>query len=215
MKVGIVDDNFRIIQVTRDKLALFDDVEIAMVATSGKECLEYLESNSLLDILLMDIEMPELNGIETVEICKKKYPHIKVIMFTVVDAEENVFKSVLAGANGYLLKEIEADKLHAALVDTQNGGAIMSPSIAQKTLQFLRFPELTESFIKEDGTIELSKRETQVLEQISQGLSATSVAKNLFISPGTVRKHIENIYQKLNVNSRIEAIQKARRHHLL
>jgi DNA-binding NarL/FixJ family response regulator len=113
------------------------------------------------------------------------------------------------------LKEIEADKLYNAITETLGGGAAMSPSIAVKTLKLLRYPEKQESLSVQEEDISLSSREKEVLEQLAEGLSYTVIAKNLFLSPSTVRKHIENIYKKLQVHNKLEAVQKARRQSLI
>ena len=162
----------------------------------------------------MDIEMPVLNGIETTQIVKQKYPQIKIIMLTVFDNDENIFNAIKAGADGYLLKEVNPEQLHKGIVETLNGGAAMNPSIALKTLKLLRNPiDIENPREKED--ISLTTREVEVLEQLSKGLSYTAIADNLFLSPSTVRKHIENIYKKLQVHSKLEAVQKAKRHNII
>lgn len=158
--------------------------------------------------------MPVLNGIETTAVVKQKYPHIKIIMLTVFDNDENIFNAIKAGADGYLLKDVNLDDLHNGIEETLSGGAAMNPSIALKTLKLLRNPiAVTNSADKEQ--ISLSAREIEVLEQLSTGLSYTAIADNLMLSPSTVRKHIENIYKKLQVHSKIEAVQKARNHNLI
>jgi len=158
--------------------------------------------------------MPVLNGIETTEIVKQKYPHIKIIMLTVFDNDENIFNAIKAGADGYLLKEINAKDLHDGILDTLNGGAAMNPSIALKTLKLLRNPITIQN--KEDKEdIQLTAREIDVLEQLSKGLNYNKIAENLILSSGTVRKHIENIYRKLQVHNKLEAVQKAKRNKLI
>jgi DNA-binding NarL/FixJ family response regulator len=161
----------------------------------------------------MDIEMPILNGIETTEIVKQKYPHIKIIMLTVFDNDENIFNAIKAGADGYLLKEINAKDLHDGIIDTLNGGAAMNPSIALKTLKLLRNPMSIEN--EKDEDIKLTNRETEVLEHLSKGLNYIQIAENLILSTGTVRKHIENTYRKLQVHNKLEAVQKAKRNNLI
>ena len=214
-RLAIVDDNTFLARAINEKLSGFDDLDIKYTVHNGSEFLDKLEKNHNLDIVLMDIEMPVLDGIETVNIVKQKYPHIKVLMLTVFDNDENIFNAIRAGADGYLLKEIEGDKLHKAILETVEGGAAMSPSIAVKTLKLLRFPEKQESFKIEEDITELSTREQEVLEQLAEGLSYTVIANNLFLSPSTVRKHIENIYKKLQVHNKLEAVQKARRQSLI
>lgn len=214
IKLAIIDDNTFLVKAIKDKLSFFDDISIKWIALDGSQGLAKLEENHNLDIILMDIEMPVLNGIETTQMVKQKYPHIKIIMLTVFDNDENIFKAIQAGADGYLLKEVDPETLHKGILETINGGAAMNPSIAMKTLKLLRNP-VDEKFLENKEEIKLSKREIDVLEQLSKGLSYTVIADNLILSPSTVRKHIENIYKKLQVHSKIEAVHKAKRHNLI
>lgn len=214
LKIAIVDDNTFLIHAIKEKLSFFEDISIKYTALDGSELLTKLQDNHNLDVILMDIEMPVLNGIETTQMVKQKYPQIKIIMLTVFDNDENIFNAIKAGADGYLLKEINPDDLYNGIKETLNGGAAMNPSIALKTLKLLRNPiDITNQQDKEE--ISLSGREVEVLEQLSKGLSYTVIASNLFLSPSTVRKHIENIYKKLQVHSKIEAVQKARNHNII
>ena len=112
IKIAIVDDNSFLIKAVTEKLSFFDDLQFKFSALNGADLLEKLETNSNLELILMDIEMPVLNGIESTEIVKRKYPHIKIIMLTVFDNDENIFNAIKAGADGYLLKEINAKDLH-------------------------------------------------------------------------------------------------------
>jgi len=214
IKIAIIDDNTFLINAVKEKLSFFEDLDFKFSAMNGSELLTKLEDNSNLDLILMDIEMPVLNGIETTEIVKQKYPHIKIIMLTVFDNDENIFNAIKAGADGYLLKEINAEDLHDGIMDTLNGGAAMNPSIALKTLKLLRNPINIENQ-KDQDDIQLTQRETDVLEQLSKGLNYNKIAKNLILSPATVRKHIENIYRKLQVHNKLEAVQKAKRNKLI
>jgi len=214
IKIAIVDDNTFLINTVKEKLSFFDDFSVKFTAMNGSDLITQLERNHNLDLILMDIEMPILNGIESTEIVKQKYPHIKIIMLTVFDNDENIFNAIKAGADGYLLKEINAKDLHDGILDTLNGGAAMNPSIALKTLKLLRNPlSIVNEKDKED--IKLSNRETEVLEHLSTGLNYIQIADNLILSKGTVRKHIENIYRKLQVHNKMEAVQKAKRNNLI
>ena len=214
IRIAIVDDNSFLISAIKEKLSFFDDVRVKHTALNGSELLTKLEDDHNLDVILMDIEMPVLNGIETTQMVKQKYPQLKIIMLTAFDNDENIFNAIKAGADGYLLKEINPEELYNGLTETLNGGAAMNPSIALKTLKLLRNPiNVTNKKDKED--ISLSKREVEVLEQLSKGLSYTVIAENLFLSPSTVRKHIENIYKKLQVHSKIEAVQKAKNYNII
>jgi DNA-binding NarL/FixJ family response regulator len=162
----------------------------------------------------MDIEMPKMNGIEATFQVKQRFPHIKIIMLTVFDNDENIFRAIKAGADGYLLKETNPEELYRAITETMNGGASMTPSIALKTLRMFREP-VDFSRTTETGEIKLTTRETEVLEQLSTGLKYEQIAANLIISTGTVRKHIENIYAKLQVCNKLEAIRKAKENNLI
>jgi len=137
-----------------------------------------------------------------------------VVMLTVFEDEENVFRSIQAGADGYLLKDEDAETLYNGIRDIMNGGAPMTPSIALKALKLLRNP-LPEKQIDSSKKYELTGRETEVLEQLSQGLNYSEIAENLFISPATVRKHIENIYRKLQVRNKLEAVNLAKKERLI
>lgn len=214
IKIGIIDDNSFLINAIKEKLSFFDDLQIRFSAIHGEDLLQKLAENHNVDVLLMDIEMPVLNGIEATKAVKSKYPQIKIIMLTVFDNDENIFNAIKAGADGYLLKEVDPKSLHQGIHETLNGGAAMNPSIALKTLKLLRNPiEFDNTNEVEDIT--LSPREVEVLEQLSKGLSYTIIAENLFLSPSTVRKHIENIYTKLQVHSKLEAVQKAKQNKLI
>ena len=138
IKVAIVDDNLFLQKTVQEKLSFFEDVEIISKSLNGKELLQKLEKNSNLDLILMDIEMPEMNGVETTAEVKKRYPHIKILMLTVFDNDEKIFISIKAGADGYLLKEINPQELYNSIKETLSGGAAMTPSIALKTLKLDR-----------------------------------------------------------------------------
>jgi DNA-binding NarL/FixJ family response regulator len=214
IKTVIVDDNTFLIKAIQEKLSFFDDIQIKFTALDGSDLLTKISNNHNIDVILMDIDMPVLNGIEATEIIKNKYPHIKVIMLTVFDNDENIFNAIKAGADGYLLKEVEPKTLYEGIIDTLNGGAAMNPSIALKTLKLLRNPIDLDNK-KEEEIIKLSAREIDVLEQLSKGLNYINIAENLFLSPATVRKHIENIYTKLQVHNKLEAVQKAKKNNLI
>lgn len=213
IRIAIVDDNIFLQRTVAEKLSFFDDLVLKYTAINGNDVQQKLEKNKNIDLILMDIEMPECNGIEATRIIKSKYPQIKIIMLTVFDNDENIFNAIKAGADGYLLKEVNPNELYKGIKETLNGGAAMNPSIALKTLKLLRNPVNFEQKVDED--IRLTVREVGVLEQLSKGLSYNVIADNLFLSPATVRKHIENIYTKLQVHNKLEAIQKARNNNLI
>ncbi|WP_422107585.1 response regulator [Winogradskyella sp.] len=211
-KIAIVDDNTFLIKAVEEKLSFFENLSVKFTAMHGEDLLVQLEDNHNIDLILMDIEMPVMNGIDATEKVKQKYPHIKIIMLTVFDNDENIFNAIKAGADGYLLKEINAGDLHSGISETLNGGAAMTPSIALKTLKLLRNPFIE---TKEKEEIKLTSREVEVLEQLSKGLSYNAVAENLILSTGTIRKHIEHIYRKLQVHNKLEAVEKAKRNNII
>lgn len=215
IRIALVDDNSFLLKATEDKLDFFEDIEIRLKAIHGQDLLDKLSNNHNIDMILMDIEMPTMNGIEATEMVKSRYPHIKIIMLTVFDNDENIFKSIKAGADGYLLKEVNPKDLHQGIIDTLNGGATMTPSIALKTLKLFRNPIVFDDKTIKTEEINLSTREVEVLEQLSKGLTYNVIAENLFLSVGTVRKHIENIYTKLQVHNKLEAIQKAKNNNII
>lgn len=206
IKIAIAEDNSFLLKAILEKLSFFKDLEVKFIGNNGIEFLEKLKQDSNINLILMDIEMPKMNGIETVAEITKKYPQIKIIMITVFDNDENIFKAIKAGAHGYLLKEVDAKSLHQGILDTLEGGAAMTPSVAMKALKLLRNPPNFEEPIEE---INLTAREIEILEQTSKGHNYNQIGINLFISPKTVRKHIENIYGKLKVHSKLEAVNKA------
>ena len=213
IKLALVDDNVFLLKAVAEKLSFFEDLMCKFTANDGNDLVAKLEKNHNIDLVLMDIEMPKMNGIEATAIVKQKYPHIKIIMLTVFDNDENIFKSIKAGADGYLLKEVNPKDLHQGIIETLNGGATMTPSIALKTLKLFRNP--IEFGIENAEEINLSAREIEVLEQLSKGLKYQNIAENLILSVGTIRKHVENIYTKLQVHNKIEAIQKAKNQNLI
>ena len=213
-KIVIVDDNIFLQKAVAEKLSFFEDLSCKFSANNGLDLLEKLAKNHNIDLILMDIEMPKMNGIEATREIKMKYPHIKIIMLTAFDNDENIFKSIKAGADGYLLKEVNPQALHDGIIETLQGGATMTPSIALKTLKLFRNPLVIENK-QESECIQLTTREIEVLDQLSKGLQYQKIADNLIVSIGTIRKHVENIYKKLQVHNKLEAIQKAKDNNIL
>ncbi len=152
--------------------------------------------------ILMDIDMPEVNGVAAVKAIRKFNTAVSIIMFTVFEDEDNIYNAICAGADGYLLKS-NMDQLPAAIKDVLNGGAPMTSSVAKKVLRFL-----PRSNTKNEELEKLTVRETDILEHITRGFSYKMIAAELKISLETVRSHIKNIYKKLQVNSATEAIYK-------
>ena len=204
--IAIAEDNSFALQGLKSRLAKYPEINIKYTAKNGKELLKNLQKNHNIDLILMDLQMPEMDGIATTTAVKTKYPQIKVLILTTFDDDENLFNAILAGASGYLLKEDNGTEIFQAIMDTLSGGAAMSPVIALKTLQLIRQPIFKEQKTEDFG---LTERETELLTQLKNGLTYEEVASNLHISYHTVRKHIENIYRKLQVSNKMEAVKKA------
>lgn len=214
IKIAIAEDNFFSLKAIEEKLSAFEDIAITHIAHNGAELLELLAKNNDIDLILMDMEMPIMNGIEATEKVKQQFPDIKIVVITIFDDDESIFNAIKAGADSYILKETKAGKVNETIHDTLNGGSVMSPSIASKTLQLLKKVNFINTEIASNN-IKLSDRETEILEQLSEGFSNKMIAEKLFISPFTVKRHIENIYQKLQAQNRIELLAKARIHGLI
>lgn len=214
IKIAIAEDNIFSLKAIQEKLQPFEDIAIIHNSGNGFELMSMLASNHDIDLILMDIEMPIMNGIEATEKVKLNYPDIKIVMVTIFDNDESVFNAIKAGADSYILKETKSNKVYEAIRDTLDGGSAMSPSIALKTLQLLKSATHLKTR-KNTETIFLSERETEILKQLSKGFTNKHIAANLYISPFTVKRHIENIYQKLQAHNRIELLEKARRNGLI
>ncbi len=216
IRIAIAEDNLFLAKSIQEKLSLYpDELKFVFHSLNGQLLLNKLEENPKIDVVLMDIQMPELDGVETTRVIHSKFPHIKVVMLTVLDDEESIFNAILAGANGYLMKEENPKMIYESILEIVNGGAPMSPNIALKALKLLRNPlvENTENSTQEKP--ELSLREIDVLSLLSKGFDYKKIAENLYISPSTVRKHIENIYTKLQAHNKVEAIQIGIKHRII
>ena len=216
-RIAIAEDNSLLAASIQEKLLLFaKDFEFVFHAIDGHDLLKKLSDNHRVDVILMDIEMPGMDGIEATGLIRQQYPQIRIIMLTVFDDDEKIFRAIRAGAMGYLLKDEPPEKIHEGIKMTMKGGAAMSPSIAARTLALLRQPDLASEKSDADAAeVTLTRREVEVVEQLSQGLEYRQIAANLFISPATVRKHIENIYDKLHVHNKIEAVKKAQQYRII
>ncbi|MEP6674327.1 MAG: response regulator transcription factor [Ferruginibacter sp.] len=155
------------------------------------------------DLLIMDIDMPEVNGLQGLEKLKSKYPEAKVLIFTVFEENDKVLNAICLGANGYILKSSSAQKIIESITDVMNGGAPLTPAIAAKILLHFPKPEVQNS---NDELSNLSDKEKEVLELLVKGYSYKMIAAALFKSVETIRTQIRNIYRKLNVHSNAEAI---------
>lgn len=206
------------------RIAIFEDnklVREAMQAiingTTGLTCSGAYADASLLeqkikacnpDVVLMDIEMPGMSGIEATKFLHEHYPEIKVLIQTVFNESEKIFMALTAGASGYILKNDPPTKQIEAIQEVYHGGAPMSPSIAKKVLQFFSSKNVI-LVSPESNDYELSKRELEILTMMTEGNNYRAIANKAFISYETVRTHVKKIYKKLHVASRAEAVIKA------
>lgn len=181
-----------------------------VVLGAYESCEEAFVSDELTksDIILMDIELPGMSGIEGVKYVQQKHPDISVIMATVFDDDKNVFDALCAGAVGYLMKKVSPEELKQAIRDARDGGSPMTPNIARKVISTFHQPSSGD----ED---QLNERELEILEQLAKGKSYAAIGKTIFLSVDGVRYHIRNIYQKLQVHSRSEAVSKGYSRHLI
>lgn len=212
IKIALAEDNSFLAHSLINKLGLFDEFKVKFHALNGIQLLTNLEADSNLDIILMDIQMPEMDGIHATKEITQRYPHIKVVMLTVLDEDQTVYEAIQAGATGYLIKESSPQELHDGILQTIEGGAALSPNIALKAMKMIQNPALVSN---EKSSFDLSKRELQVLQQLTKGLNYKQIASNLIISPNTVRRHLENIYKKMDVSNKVEAVQKAYQYRLV
>lgn len=206
ISIAIADDSPLALKSILQRLAGFEDLSVSMKAGNGSILLDQFRKEQT-DIVLMDIEMPVTDGITATKQLKELYPDTRVLMLTTFDDDDKIFNAILMGASGYLLKDESAENIHKGILDVYNGGAAMSAGIALKTLNYIK--KNTEKPSPENKTNILSQRETEILVELKNGYGYKQIADKLYISEGTVRKHIENIYRKLQVNNKISAVNVA------
>jgi DNA-binding NarL/FixJ family response regulator len=209
MRIAIVDDKQPNRVSLQEKLSFLKDIEVAFTAANGEDFLQQIkEQKQVIDVVLMDIDMPIMNGIEAVNTGSSLYPQTKFLMLTVFDDDDKIFEAIKAGAIGYLLKDENVDKIIESLWQiVEYGGSPMSPRIARKALSLLMSSNIDKKG-KEEASV-LSAREMDILKGLVEGLDYKGVAEKLFISPFTVRTHITKIYQKLHVSSKTQAVMLA------
>lgn len=212
IRVAIVDDKANNRSVIADKLQRNHFFTISFQATNGEEFLD--EMKTLPDddkphMVLMDLEMPHMDGVAAIATASSLYPNIKFVVLTIFDDDDKIFRAIRAGACGYLLKEESGQVITDMLMNLwESGAGPISPSIAYKILQMVQQP------VKPPGEgsdgedlFQLSEREKEILQLLSQGLDYKEIANRTFISPNTVKKHTISIYQKLHVNSKAQALR--------
>ena len=206
IEIGIVEDNVKIRNLIQKFLDMQEKMSCKIAVDSVEEMLDHLEKNESPDVLLMDIQLPGMSGIEGISIIKKKYPDIEIIMLTIYHDSHKIFNSLVAGASGYLLKHTSLPEIKESIENLVQGGAPMSPQIARKVIEHFKKPEP-----EKNPDSDLTSREQDIVNGLVDGLSYKLIADRFDISIDTVRAHIRNIYKKLHVNSKAEVIAKSLR----
>jgi DNA-binding NarL/FixJ family response regulator len=208
--VIIIEDNALLRDSLKEAINKSSSIRCKYSFGSGETALDFIEKEELVpEIVLLDIGLPGMNGIELIPKIKKLSPSSKIIIITIHDDDENVFNAICSGASGYLLKDLSSEKILASINEVMNGGAPMNSHIAKKVLNMFR-----DQNIKSDS-YGLSEREKEILSLLVDGLSKKQIAEKIFLSHHTVDSHLRNIYAKLEVHSRSSAISKAIREKLL
>jgi DNA-binding NarL/FixJ family response regulator len=202
IKVAIVEDDKEMLEGLRTILNMHQGFECISTYGNAEDAIENIHRN-IPAIVLMDINLPGISGIECVKVLKPQLPDTQFMMCTVYEDNDSIFESLCAGATGYLLKNSMPSKIYEAIHDLHNGGSPMSPTIARKVIS---------TFKKEEKNLPdanvITKRENEILDLLAKGYRYKEIAELLFISFDTVRTHIHHIYEKLQVQSRTEAINK-------
>lgn len=205
IKVLIAEDQEIIRQSLEIMLSNKPDIQIVGTAENGREAIR-MTRKLLPDVILMDIRMPEMDGIQCIEVIKEALPQIKIIVLTTFDDDEYVFNALKNGASGYLLKGISVRELVEAIKIVHNGGALINPNIAVKVFKF--FSQMANADyrmnISESAIKDLSKTELRIIQLIGMGMSNKEITDKLKFSEGTVRNYISNILNKLNLRDRTQ-----------
>lgn len=214
VNIAIVDDKASNRSIIKDKLLRHKIFDVSLTAENGKDFLDkmkVLPLDKLPSVVLMDLEMPEMDGVDAVAAGSYLYPSVKFVMLTIFDDEEKIFKAIKAGAFGYLLKDESAENIAETLEQMhENGVGPISPGIAHKILQLVQ--NNTVSLIqkqipeKDKTPFNLTEREQEILKLLVHGMQYKEIGNQLQISPNTAKKHVLNIYAKLHVNSKAQAL---------
>ena len=200
--IAIVEDNEIIRHYLAEQIRLHIDIERLEEFGDAETALQQLSIHPV-DLALFDIELPGMNGIDCIQRLKMIHPAIQVMVLTVYDNTDNVFNALKAGASSYMLKNTPPEKIIEAINELHQGGSPISSQIARKVIEAFQVKEKVNDYFQQ-----LSRREQEILEQLSRGFRYKEIADKLFISVETVRTHIRNSYEKLQVNSRVEALKK-------
>lgn len=206
IRVAIAEDNSRLRKTLSEALALFEDVDMLFSAKDGKEIVhKCAKSDQLPEVILMDIDMPNLDGIGATSIMQNQFPEVKILMLTIFDQDDKIFDAISAGASGYLLKGETPQRIVRAMEDALENRLPMSPEIARIAVQ----GRIEKTGVKVPSNYNLTSREVEILELLSKAKSYREISELLFISEKTVRNHIHNIYKKIQVSSKAQAIHLA------
>ena len=204
IRVTIFEDNAQLSDGLFNLLEASDGFICAGAFPNCKRVIENIRETKP-DVVLMDIEMPGINGIEAVKMVKKEFPDVKILMETIFEDDDKVFQSICNGAEGYILKNTPPEEILNSIREINEGGAPMTPAIATKVLRMFK----TGLGASQDESFNLSAREKEILKCLVEGMSYKMIAENCFISIETVRSHIKSTYEKLQVHSKSEAVAKA------
>lgn len=210
IKVALCEDNDHFRESLHQFIADSPGYEVSFSLSSAENILDHLAVNAP-DVILMDIDMPQLNGIKATSLVKSHFPEIDVLILTVYDDDDKIFDAILSGASGYLLKKTTPVRILEAIAEIKEGGASMNASIVKKVLSFFNHQQHS----KPSNNYTLSPKEMQILQCLVNGDSYKMIADHCGISIGTVRSHINNIYKKLHINSKSEAVAKALKERLV
>jgi len=214
LKILIVDDHALFRRGIQMVLEQEEGIEVVGEATDGQEAVEKAEE-LMPDVVLMDVRMPKRSGIEATSAIKEAIPHAKILMLTVSDEEEDLYEAIKAGASGYLLKEISTEDVADAIRSVWTGQSRISPAMASKLLNEFQAMSKRAEERESVHTPRLTDREMEVLRLVAKGMNNRDIAKELFISENTVKNHVRNILEKLQLHSRMEAVVYAVREKLL
>jgi len=204
IKVSIYEDNIALLESLSFLIRGTDGFELCTAATTPVNIIVDCKNNCP-DVILMDIDMPGMTGIEATLLLKKEFPDVNVMMLTVFEDKDKIFDALCAGATGYLLKKTPSSKIIESIEELYNGGSPISSNIARKVLEYFSKPTIS----KKSDEYQLSQREKEILKRLLLGDSYKMAANACYISIGTVYSHINSIYKKLQVNSKSEAVIKA------
>lgn len=202
--VLLVDDHVLFREGLRTIITRWDDFEVVAEAENGKQALEFARE-LLPDIILMDIGMPVMDGLQAAGQILRELPAIRVVILTVSENEDNLFQALKIGAQGFVLKNTPARRLHDQLRGVMRGEAALSGGVAAKVLEEFNRPHVEDRVSLEAGVEPLSPREKEVLHLVSEGLSNQEIGEALFLSENTIKKYIRNILDKLQLNNRVQA----------